>query len=70
MDKTEEQKAEQEVSWLGGRLREPSTYAGLAVLIALAHVGDASSWAHALESIGIGVGGIIAILLPEGTKAS
>jgi hypothetical protein len=66
----DKQKAEQEVSWLGGRLREPSTYAGLAVLLSLAHFADASTWANAIESIGIGVGGIIAILLPERKAAA
>lgn len=55
----------QEVSWVGARLREPSTYAGLGALFALAHVADASSWQHAVESIGLGLGGVIAILLPE-----
>jgi hypothetical protein len=60
--------AKQEASWIGARLREPSTYAGLAMLLAALHVGGAESWAHALASIGMGVGGIVAILLPEGAR--
>jgi hypothetical protein len=61
------------VAWFGARLREPSTYAGLAVLLAaIVNVKDAAAWSTAVQSIGIGIGGIIAILLPEpkaaGTK--
>lgn len=59
-------KAEQEISWLGARLREPTTYAGLGILLtAVFHFGNGQTLAAALTSIGIGVGGIIAILLPE-----
>lgn len=59
-------KAEQEISWLGARLREPSTYAGLAVVLtAVFHLSNGQSWAAAIASIGIGIGGIIAIILPE-----
>jgi hypothetical protein len=61
------QKVVQEISWLGARLREPSTYAGLALVLgAVFHVGDAQDWASNLQSIGMGVGGIVAIALPEG----
>jgi len=57
---------DQEVSWVGKRLREPSTYAGLAVLLGgAAHLANADAWTAAIASIGVGVGGIIAILLPE-----
>ena len=56
---------DQEVSWFGKRLREPSTYAGLAVLLGAFHFGNAQDWVAALSSIGVGVGGVIAILLPE-----
>jgi hypothetical protein len=59
-------KAEQDVSWVGARLREPSTYAGLAVLLGLAHFGNVDGWVAALTSIGVGIGGVIAIVLPEG----
>lgn len=53
------------VEWLGARLREPSTYAGLAIVMASFHFADAQDWAKAVASIGMGVGGIIAIVLPE-----
>jgi hypothetical protein len=57
------------VEWCGARLREPSTYAGVGVLLgAVFHVANADGWAAAIMSIGIGVGGIIAILLPEKGK--
>jgi hypothetical protein len=55
-----------DVSWLGARLREPSTYLGLSALLAAFHLADASSWVSALTSLGIGIGGIIGIVLPEG----
>lgn len=54
-----------DLSWIGARLREPSTYAGLAaVLSGLFHFANSAGWAAAIMSIGIGVGGIIAIVLP------
>lgn len=66
--KIDKQEIEQEVSWLGARLREPSTYAGLGILLAALHFGDVSDWVSAISSIGIGIGGIIAIVLPEATR--
>jgi hypothetical protein len=63
--KFDKQRLEKDISWLGARLREPSTYAGLAVLLAAAHIADASTWTNALTSIGVGIGGVIAIMLPE-----
>jgi hypothetical protein len=66
MDQAEVKK---DVTWLGARLREPSTYLGLGMLLAALHVADASSWASALTSIGLGLGGIIGVLLPEGRAA-
>ncbi len=63
MDKTELQR---DVSWLGARMREPSSYAGLAVVLgAVLHLANANAWVAAVASIGIGVGGIIAIMVPE-----
>lgn len=56
---------ERDISWLGARLREPSTYAGLGILLAAFHLANSSDWVSAIASIGAGVGGIIAILLPE-----
>lgn len=54
-----------DISWLGTRLREPSTYAGLGVLLAAFHLANAGDWVSAITAIGTGIGGIIAILLPE-----
>jgi hypothetical protein len=66
--KVDEQAVEQDISWLGARLREPSTYAGLGILLAALHFGDVSDWVSAISSIGVGIGGIIAIVLPEGSR--
>ena len=57
--------AERDISWLGARLREPSTYAGLGILLAAFHLADAGDWVSALTAIGTGIGGVIAIVLPE-----
>lgn len=54
--------------WAGSRLREASSYAGLAGVLAAAHIADASSWAHVIECFGMGLGGVIAIVLPEGKR--
>ena len=64
-------KVEQDVSWIGARLREKSTYAGLLVLLGLVapHLTDPSALVSALSMIGMGVGGLIAIILPEKTVA-
>lgn len=62
IDKTE---VARDISWLGTRLREPSTYAGLGVLLAAFHLANADDWVSAITAIGTGIGGIIAILLPE-----
>jgi hypothetical protein len=66
IDKAEVKK---DVTWIGARLREPSTYLGLGALLAAFHLADAASWVSAVTSIGLGVGGIIGILLPEGKAA-
>ncbi len=63
MDKNE---LTRDVSWIGARMREPSSYAGLAVILgAVLHVSGAGDLAAALTSIGIGIGGLIAFFLPE-----
>ena len=64
-------KVEQDVSWIGARLREKSTYAGLLVLLSLVapHLTDPSALVSALSMIGMGVGALIAIMLPEKTVA-
>lgn len=60
--------AERDMSWLGARLREPSTYAGLGILLAAFHLAHAGDWLSALTAIGTGIGGIIAIVLPEAKR--
>jgi hypothetical protein len=62
MDKATVMKA---LRYAGARLREPSTYLGLGAVLFSLHVADATTWASAITSIGIGVGGIVGILLPE-----
>lgn len=60
---------DRDVSWLGARMREPSSYAGLAALFGVVlHLSNANAWAAALTSIGVGIGGIIAIMMPEAKK--
>jgi hypothetical protein len=59
---------EQDVSWLGARLREPSTYAGLAAVLAMLHLSTDPGLVHSLSMIGMGLGGVIAFLLPEGER--
>ena len=67
----DQQKVEAEISWLGARLREPSTYAGLSSLAAVAALfhlipdGSGANLVKYITMIGMGVGGLIAILLPE-----
>jgi hypothetical protein len=58
-------RAEKDLSWLGARLREPSTYAGLAALLAVFHLSTDPGLAHSPSMIGMGLGGVIAFLLPE-----
>ena len=71
----DQQKVEAEISWIGARLREPSTYAGLSSLAAAAALfhlipsGDGADLVKYVTMIGMGVGGLIAILMPERGRA-
>lgn len=71
----DQQKVEAEISWLGARLREPSTYAGLSSLAAAAALfhlipsGAGTDLVKYVTMIGMSVGGLIAILLPEAGRA-
>jgi hypothetical protein len=58
---------EKDISYIGARLREKSTYAGLSVLIGLLapHFAQASELGTAISYIGIGLGLLIAIFFPE-----
>lgn len=47
------------------RLKEPSSYAGLAGLLGSVHIANSADIATSLTSIGIGVASLISILLPE-----
>jgi hypothetical protein len=48
------------------RLREPSTYAGIATLVAsLSFIPDAAAWSQVIISAGAAVAGALAILLGE-----
>jgi hypothetical protein len=52
------------------RLKEPSTYAGLASVIMMgsAFIPNASAWAHEVTLIGAAITGLLAIILPETKK--
>jgi len=68
--KIDTQTVEQDASWIGKRLSEPSTYAGLGVLLTLIfHISNADHLAMNLQTIGIALGSIIlavlAIIKPE-----
>jgi hypothetical protein len=62
MDPTEVKK----LSWLGARMREPSTYFGLGALLLAIHTKDASSVADAVTKIGEGLGGLLLVVTAEG----
>jgi hypothetical protein len=55
--------------WVIARLKEPSSYAGLAGLLLANHVAQSDVWAAGLTSIGIGIASIAAIFLPEKSNA-
>jgi hypothetical protein len=53
------------MQWCLARLKEPSTYAGLAGLLIAFHVSDASSWANLIEVTGIAMASIAAMVMKE-----
>jgi len=56
-------------AWLIARLSEPSTYNGLAAVVAsMAFLPHAADIASALPSIGIGILGLIGIVKAEASK--
>ena len=70
VSKINAQQVEQDASWLGQRMKEPSTYAGLGVLLTLVfHISNAGL-AMNIQTIGIALGTIIlavlAIIKPGG----
>ena len=71
--KIDQQKVEQEASWIGKRLSEPSTYAGLGVLLALVfHLSNSTALAANIQTIGMALGTIVlavlAIIVPEASN--
>jgi hypothetical protein len=61
-------RAQKDISWIGARLREPSTYAGLAAVLAVFHLSTDSGLVHSLTMIGMGIGGLVSFVLPEQTS--
>ena len=57
------------IAWVLARLSEPSTYNGLAAIIAsMAFLPHATDLASALPSIGVGLGGLIGVIKAEAGK--
>lgn len=63
LDKAELKK---DVSWLGARLREPSSWAAVSALLGVLNLSLDPGLMHDLSLIGMGLGGVIAFVLPEG----
>lgn len=54
------------LKWVGDRLREPSTYAGLATILStMLHAKYATVEAGILANVGMALGGVIAIIMAE-----
>lgn len=53
------------VNWTVARLREPSTYAGLAGVLTALHIADAASWANVLTTACVGLAGLLGMVLKE-----
>jgi xanthine/uracil permease len=67
-----------EISYVGARLRESSTYAGLIVIVSVGlpllakyvpslGMANAQDVVNAISLVGTGIGALIAIVLPEGS---
>ena len=65
-----DQNLAQEASWLGARLQEKTTYAGLAMLLGVAGFAHATQWSADIETIGIGLGMLIAGVTAIATSES
>jgi hypothetical protein len=56
------------VAYIAARMKEPSTWAGLAsVLIAFKVLPNDPSTAATLTTVGVALGGVLAAIFPEGT---
>lgn len=53
------------LSWIMSRLKEPSTWAGIAAIIAVAPIPGAVLLAQSLQVIGTAIAGLMAIWLSE-----
>lgn len=56
------------MAYLISRLREPSTYAGLAGLAAAFGFVVPAEWAQAAAGLGVALGGVLAVVVPEAQK--
>ena len=56
------------IAYIAARLREPSTYAGLGLLLAAYHFPHADAWTTVLTDCGVYIGGLLAIILAERKK--
>jgi hypothetical protein len=53
------------MSYILARLKEPSTYAGLAAILSAFGIGLAPEYWEAIASIGVGAAGLAAVVLAE-----
>lgn len=53
------------MSYLLSRLREPSTYAGIAGVLAAFGLAVPVEWLQALSALGMAVAGVAAVAMPE-----
>ena len=51
--------------YLIARFREPSTYAGIAALLASLGVSVPAPWVQAVSALGVAMAGVVALFLPE-----
>lgn len=56
------------MAYIISRLREPSTYAGLAAVAAAFGVAIPVEWVQALSALGVAIAGVVAMVLPERAK--
>lgn len=53
------------MSYLISRLREPSTYAGIAALAAALGLSVSAEWVQAVSALGAAVAGVVAMAMKE-----
>lgn len=53
------------MNYLVARFREPSTYAGIAAVLASLGVSVPSPWVQAVSGVGVAIAGAAALFLPE-----